>query len=181
MAATIAVGLLMLGLVGSTPAVARASPVGASTVGAASSAGFRLPIAGPISVLRPFEPPPTPYAAGHRGVDLATAPHQVVAAAGAGVISFAGSVAGRGVVVVAHPDGVRTEYEPLDPVVRTGQAVAVGDALGVVDGRHDGCPPSSCLHWGARRGEAYFDPMTLLAPLGAVHLIPWTAGAAPGD
>jgi murein DD-endopeptidase MepM/ murein hydrolase activator NlpD len=176
--------LLVLGLVGSTPALARVRPVGvATTTGLApapmpaAAPRYLLPISG-AAVIRPFHAPPTPYAAGHRGVDLAAAPKQIVRAAAAGLVSFAGPVAGRGVVVITHPDGVRTEYEPLDPAVRAGQVVNAGDPIGVVDGQHDGCPPSTCLHWGARREDAYFDPMTLLAPLGLVHLIPWTNAAA---
>src|SRR5690349_10872371 len=67
----------------------------------------------PLRVLRPFEAPPTPFGPGHRGVDLATRAGEAVHAAGAGVVIFAGAVAGRGVVVLQHPDGVSTEYEPI--------------------------------------------------------------------
>jgi murein DD-endopeptidase MepM/ murein hydrolase activator NlpD len=173
-------GVLAFGLVAPVPATARVRPIAAATASGVAPAPpvaavgrYTLPISGPPSVLRPFQPPPTPYAAGHRGVDLAATPNQVVHSAAAGVVSFAGFVAGRGLVVVTHPDGVRTEYEPLDPTVRAGQTVAGGDPLGLVAGQHAGCRPSMCLHWGARRGETYFDPMTLLAPLGPVHLNPW--------
>ena len=72
-----------------------------------------------------------------------------------------------------HPDGIRTEYEPLAPAVHAGAGVAIGTVLGVVRGRHAGCS-SACLHWGARRGEAYLDPMSLLRPLGPVRLLPWS-------
>jgi murein DD-endopeptidase MepM/ murein hydrolase activator NlpD len=177
--------LLAVGLESSAPASARVRPAavvttaGSATTPMSAVAGrYRLPISG-SPVTRPFQAPPTPYAAGHRGVDLTASPNQVVRAAAAGLVSFAGPVAGRGVVVIAHPDGVRTEYEPLDPAVRAGQAVNAGDPLGVVDGQHNGCPPSACLHWGAQRGDVYFDPMTLLAPLGTVHLVPWTTTSPP--
>ncbi len=122
---------------------------------------------------RPFEPPATAYAAGHRGVDLATAPGGVVLSAADGVVTFAGIVAGRGVVVITHADGIRTEYEPLAASVTTGTTVRRGEPIGRVAGRHDGCAPDACLHWGARRGDVYFDPMTLLRPLGRVRLLPW--------
>jgi murein DD-endopeptidase MepM/ murein hydrolase activator NlpD len=87
-------------------------------------------------------------------------------------------VADRGIVVVTHPDGIRTEYEPVHPLVTRGQAVARGDPIGAVSGSHAACAPASCLHWGARRGDSYLDPMSLLnalGPLGTVRLIP-----APG-
>ncbi len=90
-------------------------------------------------------------------------------------MTFAGQVAGRGLVVIAHADGVRTEYEPVRPLVPAGSAVAAGEPIGVVHGKHGRCQVDRCLHWGARRGEAYFDPMLLLRPLGPVRLLPWPA------
>ncbi len=137
---------------------------------------YRAPVA-PLRVLRVFAPPARRYGAGHLGVDLAVGPGGLVRSAGAGTVTFAGSVAGRGVVVVAHPDGIRTEYEPIAPSVRAGAAVAIGSVLGVVHGRrHLGCD-RYCLHWGARRGDTYLDPLSLLRPLGPVRLLPWPRGA----
>jgi murein DD-endopeptidase MepM/ murein hydrolase activator NlpD len=131
-----------------------------------------LPLAGNPLVTRAFAAPPGPYAAGHRGVDLAGAPGQPVLAAGAGVVAFAGLVAGRPVVSVEHPDGLRTTYEPVEPDVAAGQVVARGSPLGRLVAGHAGCPAEACLHWGLRRGEAYFDPLSLLrAP--RVRLLPW--------
>ncbi|GAC1326527.1 MAG: hypothetical protein NVSMB13_11660 [Mycobacteriales bacterium] len=56
----------------------------------------------PAAVVRGFDPPATRYGAGHRGVDLAAPVGQPVTAAGGGVVSIAGDVAGRGVLVVVH-------------------------------------------------------------------------------
>jgi murein DD-endopeptidase MepM/ murein hydrolase activator NlpD len=100
---------------------------------------------------------------GHRGVDLAAPEGSVVKAAGAGVVWFAGMVAGRPVVSVAHTNGTRTTYEPVEPLVRAGQEVRAGEAIGVVVAGHPGCP-AACLHWGLRRGNTYLDPMALLGP-----------------
>jgi murein DD-endopeptidase MepM/ murein hydrolase activator NlpD len=140
---------------------------------AARAFGYALPLPGPLHVLRRFEPPPTPYSAGHRGVDLEADAGPVVLAAGSGVVSFAGPVAGRGVVVIAHPDGIRTEYEPVAALVVAGQAVVRGQPIGRLSGRHDHWRPGRCLHWGARRGDTYLDPLLLLRPLGPVRLLPW--------
>jgi murein DD-endopeptidase MepM/ murein hydrolase activator NlpD len=139
----------------------------------ATAVSYAAPVA-PVRVVRPFIAPVGEFGAGHRGVDLATARRTAVGAAGAGVVTFAGLVAGRGVVVVAHADGVSTEYEPVRPAVSTGTTVRRGQLLGRVRGTHGSCAPGSCLHWGARRGGAYFDPMLLLRPLGPVRLLPWT-------
>lgn len=136
---------------------------------------------GPVVLTRPFQAPAGVYAPGHRGVDLATAPGQAVLAAGMGQVRFAGAVAGRGVIVIEHPDGVLTEYEPVTRAVAAGERVARGQPIGAVHGTHGGCAPSRCLHWGARRDGSYFDPMTLLARLGPVRLLPWSgAGVGPG-
>lgn len=145
---------------------------GAATGMESGAAGYRLPLAGTVAVLTRFQPPPTPYAAGHRGVDLAASSGRTVVAAGGGVVRYAGVVAGRGVVVIAHPDGISTEYEPVSSSVRAGQPVASGQRIGTLTGRHAACLPASCLHWGARRGGDYLDPLSLLRPLGVVRLVP---------
>jgi murein DD-endopeptidase MepM/ murein hydrolase activator NlpD len=130
------------------------------------------PLPGQPVVARPFEPPPTPYAAGHRGVDLLGAGGGEVLSAGAGVVAFAGMVAGRPVVSVDHAGGLRTTYEPVQPTVAAGQAVARGSPLGSLLTGHAGCPAEACLHWGLRRGETYLDPLVLLRPP-RVRLLPW--------
>ncbi|GFJ89047.1 hypothetical protein Prum_026890 [Phytohabitans rumicis] len=118
-----------------------------------------------------LRPAPAPWLPGHRGVDLAAPAGAPVRAAGTGVVHFAGTVAGRGVVSVAHPNGLRTTYEPVEPTVRTGDRVAVGDQIGLLTAGHPGCPEAACLHWGLRRGDAYLDPLALLG-LGRVRLLP---------
>ena len=139
--------------------------------GVGSPGLYRAPIL-PLVVLHPFNPPTDRFGAGTVGVDLAADTGAKIVTAGSGIVAFAGPVAGRGVVVVTHPDGIRTEYEPLRPLVVVGQVVALGNVIGVIRGRHVGCA-ASCLHWGARRGDAYFDPLSLLHPLGPVRLLPW--------
>ncbi|OMQ14192.1 peptidase, partial [Modestobacter sp. VKM Ac-2676] len=81
-------------------------------------------------------------------------------------------VAGRPVVSVEHADGLRTTYEPVQPAVAAGQAVARGSPLGTLAVGHAGCPVEACLHWGARRGEVYLHPLTLLRPP-RISLLPW--------
>ncbi len=128
----------------------------------------------PLTVTRPFARPPTPYAAGHRGADLAGAAGQVVRAAGAGVVSFAAPLAGRGVVVVVHGE-LRTTYEPVTATVHRGDRVAIGAPIGVLVPGHAGCPAAACLHWGLLRGDLYLDPLSLLGPQ-PVRLLPLAGG-----
>ncbi|MHA3703559.1 peptidoglycan DD-metalloendopeptidase family protein [Jatrophihabitans sp. YIM 134969] len=159
-----AVALLTLLVVWASPAAALSANPPVVT--------YRAPVAGPLVVLRGFDDV-GPYAPGHRGVDLRAGPGGAVLAAGAGVVTFAGPVAGRGVVTVLHADGVRTSYEPLTPAVAAGAVVAAGTVLGRLEGAHGSFPAGAVLHWGARLGERYLDPLTLLAPLGPVRLLPW--------
>jgi murein DD-endopeptidase MepM/ murein hydrolase activator NlpD len=156
---------------GSSATAAAAPPAAVPSPGAVPVL-WGWPLAGRPTVARPFDAPPTPYAAGHRGVDLLGAPGQPVLSAGAGVVAFAGMVAGRPVVSVQHADGLRTTYEPVQPVVAAGRAVARGSPIGVLVAGHPGCPAEACLHWGLRRGEAYLDPLLLLRPP-RVRLLPW--------
>jgi murein DD-endopeptidase MepM/ murein hydrolase activator NlpD len=139
-------------------------------VGPASGSAYVWPVDAP-HVVRRFDPPPRPWLTGHRGVDLAASPGSVVRAAGAGTVAYAGVVAGRGVVSVAHPGGLRTTYEPVTPSVRAGDPVTAGAQLGLLDAGHPGCLATACLHWGLRRGDDYLDPLALLG-VGRVRLLP---------
>lgn len=119
------------------------------------------------TVLRAWDPPPTPYARGHRGVDLAAPPHSPVLAVASGRVSFAGRVAGRGVVSVdltgTGDPSLRTTYEPVRASVRKGDEVTAGQPLGTLEPTPSHCP-ATCLHWGLRRGKTYLDPLSLLPP-----------------
>ena len=137
------------------------------------------PLAGSPRVVRAFDPPAQRWAAGHRGVDLLAREGVVVGAAGAGSVTFAGALAGRGVVVVSHGDGTRTTYEPVVATVQRGDRVDVGQALGRLSAAGGHCLPLACLHWGRRRGDVYLDPMLLLRP-GPARLLPVWAAARDG-
>jgi murein DD-endopeptidase MepM/ murein hydrolase activator NlpD len=121
---------------------------------------------GTPTVTRAFDAPTPDWRPGHRGVDLAGSPGQPVYAAGPGTVVFAHVLAGRPVVSVAHPGGLRTSYEPVEPVVRQGQRVDGSTPLGRLAAGHLGCPVAACLHWGAMWGPAaraeYVDPLGLL-------------------
>lgn len=125
------------------------------------------PVSPRPAVTRQFDAPSPNWNRGHRGVDLAAVPDQPVHAAGPGTVVFAGVLAGRPVVSLAHPGGLRTSYEPVQAAVRPGQTVAAGQAIGTLLAGHPGCPVAACLHWGAMWGPAsnadYVNPLGLLA------------------
>ncbi len=166
---------VVLGLSLAGPAVALGEP--------ASDPVGVWPLQPEPEVVAGFDPPDSPYAAGHRGVDLAGAVGQVVRAALAGRITYAGSLAGRGVVVVDH-GATRTTYEPVTASVSLGDRVARGDPIGTLQLGGSHCFPRACLHWGWIEGETYLDPLRLVG-LGPVRLLPlwglWGADPAPTE
>ncbi len=111
-------------------------------------------------ILRPYAPTEVRWGAGHRGVDLELPAGDHVVAAGDGVVAFAGMVAGRPVISIDHADGIRTTYEPVAPSVSRDEQVAVGQIIGTLLAGHE---PHGGLHWGARIGADYIDPLSLLA------------------
>ena len=137
------------------------------STGVAHAADGRLdwPLRPRPAVVRTFDAPQPNWQRGHRGVDLAGSAGQTVYAAAPGTVVFAGQLAGRPVVSVAHPGGLRTSYEPVRASVRPGAVVTAGTPLGTLVAGHPGC--TSCLHWGAMWGAAsqadYVDPLGLLA------------------
>ncbi|TMK17550.1 MAG: M23 family metallopeptidase [Actinobacteria bacterium] len=152
---------------------AAASPARAT---AATSPPYQRPVRG--AILRHYEPPPTPYAAGHRGIDMAAPVGTPVRAANDGTVAFAGPVAGRLFVSIDHPDGIRTTYSFLSAVyVKKGQTVFRGQVV-AASGIGDGSSPQPHLHFGARTGGDYIDPEPLLLdglrrdPAQAVRLAP---------
>ncbi len=119
-------------------------------------------------------PPPHEYGPGHRGADLAAVPGEVVRSPASGTVTFAGQVAGRGVVVVEHAGGVLTSLEPVVAALPRGSPVRAGSELGVVaPPPHPGCAVA-CLHWGVRVDGRYVDPLRWLARARAVRLLPLT-------
>ncbi|MGH9210412.1 MAG: peptidoglycan DD-metalloendopeptidase family protein [Acidimicrobiales bacterium] len=141
----------------------------ASSVSAGGQAADPPPHVPPVDapVADGFRPPTHPYGPGNRGIEYDTEPGAEVRASAAGEVVFAGVVAGSRHVTLRHADGIRTSYSYLDQVhVLLGQRVEQGQPIGIAGER---------LHFGARRGDAYFDPATLFHSPGQVEveLIPF--------
>lgn len=145
-------------------------------------------------VIRPFEKPAQRWSAGHRGVDLAVPEHDPrVYAPASGKVVFSGTVVNRKVLVIAHPDGRRSTFEPMDETLPVGTTVTAGEVIGTVAGAADGnserpyrrCS-TACLYWGVRQGgtrgdgsgkEAeYINPMSLLGSKEPSILLPVPGG-----
>jgi hypothetical protein len=140
---------------------------------------YAWPVQGPV--IRSFEPPPDPFGAGHRGIDIGTPFGTDVVAAEDGIVAFAGWVGGSLFISIDHEDGVRSTYSWLSVVdVSEGQPVQRGQAIGKTGQGHPGIPTPH-LHFGTRIGDAYIDPMLMLergSVAGLIHLAP--LAPAPG-
>ena len=151
-----------------TLAIAFAMTCGAATCAPAGAAAgppvYRPPTDAPV--LDPFRPPPEPWLPGNRGIEYATTVGSPVRAIGPGAVAFAGPVAGRLVVTVNHPDGVRSSYVGLAGIaVSVGDRVDAGQIIGLSADR---------LHLGVRRGDRYLDPAGLWGSAvggGHAHLV----------
>ncbi len=200
-------GVLAAGPPGRTPKAAGAVAVAAAVSGRGAAAAPRSaapegarrvpdpevpavarnwPVGVRPAVLRGWEPPATPYGPGHRGVDLAAAGGTPVRAVAAGRVSFAGPVAGRGVVSLelagTGDPPMRTTYAPVEAVVEEGDEVTAGEVLGTVQPAGSHC--TGCLHWGLLRGDVYLNPLSLLPPwlldAGPSRLLPVLGVPLPG-
>jgi murein DD-endopeptidase MepM/ murein hydrolase activator NlpD len=166
-AVAVALALVLVPTAGAAAGQALAAP----PQRAVALAGWSWPLRPvPDRVVRDFNPPAQPWLAGNRGVDLAGRAGQPVHAAGSGVVSFAGTIAGVGVVSVTSGP-LRTTYEPVQVAVHRGPQVSRGEVLGRLSLAGSHCLPAACLHWGLLRGDAYLDPLALLG-LEQVRLLP---------
>ena len=151
-------------------AVSTSAPRTIATVAPTTSDTWTWPVPAPIRVVSPFRAPPTPYKAGHRGIDLLVEPDATIMAAASGTVSFAGMVAGRGVVAIDHGNGVVSAIEPVASSVAQGDIVSAGDLIGTAAlGGH--CT-GDCVHFGVRVHGEYVSPFLFLGGLPRAVLLP---------
>lgn len=137
------------------------------------------PLESPLLVSGPYRAPPSPYASGHRGIDLPAGPGDAVRAPVAGTVSFVGRVVDRPVLSIRVDARTILSFEPLDASdlnsgmdgegLSEGDSVYRGQLLGVIaEGGH--CE-SECVHLGVRVDGEYVNPMRFFVekPI----LLPW--------
>ncbi|WP_082104884.1 M23 family metallopeptidase [Demequina maris] len=157
--------------------------MGAAAASAAGLAPPPAPLSAPVAPLRAlalFVAPAAPWAAGHRGIDLAAMPGQTVLSPAAGVVSYSGRVVDRGVVALDHGDGLVSSLEPVAHAPPAGTRVARGEPVGEVGSEPGHCAPATCVHWGVRVDGVYVDPLDVLEGFGPVVLLPLADGSAGG-
>jgi hypothetical protein len=159
-AACLLLAVVLLGASEAEPA-AEAAP---------TAAQWRWPTSPPGAIVQGFEAPATPYAAGHRGIDLAAAPGQPVLAPADSVVAFAGVVVDRPVVTLRVDEHALVSFEPVATQLPVGSALKAGDAFGAVaEGGH--CD-NRCLHVGVRVDGEYVSPLLFFAGVPPAVLLP---------
>ena len=134
-------------------------PVGAA---APTSGTWAWPIVGPV--IGTFDPPDTPFGAGHRGIDIATEVGTFVIAPEPGVVAFAGKIGGELFVTLDHGGGLTSTYSWVSSaLVRKGDSVPRGAVI-ALSGRGHPDSTTAHLHFGVRRDGVYFDPLSVLVP-----------------
>ena len=133
---------------------------------APAAAAWSWPYDGPV--VRAFVLGGDPYAGGqHRGIDIGGSVGDVVRAAAAGTVTFAGSVPGGGrVVTVRSSDGYAVTLLQLGELrVAENATVAEGQVVGTIGASSDAVTTSPHVHLGIRPAadpDGYVDPLTLL-------------------
>ena len=147
--------------------------IGSSGVARASGT-WTWPVVGPV--VRGFDPPNSPYGSGHRGIDIGAPVGTPVHAPAPGVVTFAGSVAGRLYVTIDHGGGLLSTASFLSALmVRKGDLVAQGQVVALSGTGHAG-DLSPDLHFGVRLAGQYVDPLDYLGQVDVsdlIHLAPF--------
>jgi murein DD-endopeptidase MepM/ murein hydrolase activator NlpD len=154
-------------LVAVTVSVAAALASSPSSVGAAPC--WRAPVEAPVT--DPYRQPACRWCPGNRGIEYGTSRGTAVWAVAGGEVTFSGTVAGHGYLVVRHADGMRATYGNLsDRSFTAGDIVVRNVIVGYTAGR---------FHFGLRIGDTYVDPSPFLGRLvGVVRLVPTDGSAA---
>ena len=145
-------------------------PIGFLPEASPALSQWEWPVGPPHHVTRPFEAPPTPYAAGHRGIDLSAQSGDPVYAQADGVVSFVGVVVDRPVLSLKHDGDLISSFEPVAVVVAEGEHVVAGQLVGLISiGGH--CS-ARCIHFGVRLHGQYVSPLLYLVGIPRAVLLP---------
>lgn len=126
---------------------------------------YHWPSRTPVKILRPFDPPSSPWGSGHRGVDLDISAGSEIFSAREGTVFFVGTIAGSPSISIKHSELIRTTYTPVKSDLTVGTAVAAGQKIGILQAGHPG------LHFGAKIDDYhYLNPLLLI--LGPIRLLP---------
>ena len=142
----------------------------AGTPAPASAAGtWTWPVTGPV--IRGFDPPDSPFGAGHRGIDIAVPYGSVAVAPADSRVAFAGPVGGRLFITLDHGGGLESTFSWVSSLeVRRGDQIRQRQPIAHTGGGHTGDPVAN-LHFGVKLDDAYVDPLEYLSALDLSALI----------
>lgn len=135
----------------------------AATAPANAAGTWAWPVTGPV--IRAFDPPDSPYGAGHRGIDIAAPAGSIVLAPADGRVAFVGPVGGRLFLTIDHSGGLESTYSWVASLdVRKGDVVHRGQPVARSGAGHTGDPVPN-LHLGVKLDDIYVDPLDYLEPV----------------
>ena len=141
----------------------------AAGTGAVGPANWTWPVVGPV--IDPFDPPDSPFGAGHRGIDIATPAGTVIVAPEAATVTFSGKVGGQLFVTLDHGGGLESTYSWLSAtLVKKNDVVARGQPIARTGPGHTGKTPPH-LHLGVKLADVYQDPLAYLGPMSVSNYI----------
>jgi murein DD-endopeptidase MepM/ murein hydrolase activator NlpD len=143
-----------------------AAPRAASAIGPAN---WTWPVVGPV--INAFDPPDTPFGAGHRGIDIAAPVGTVIVAPEAATVSFAGKVGGELFVTLDHGGGLESTYSWVSSIlVHKRDVVARGQPIALSGRGHPGATVPH-LHLGVKLNDVYQDPLDYLGAVSVSSFI----------
>lgn len=170
-----AAALSLAGVAAAQAAVSDAPMAAHDALGDTPAPVARLaaPVA-PLRAIRLFDPPPQPWNSGHRGIDMRSTPAARVFSPWDGTVAFVGQVVDRPVLSIDLDVGLRSTFEPVESQLQPGTRVGRGEEVGTVadSAVMSHCDPSTCVHWGLRRGDLYVNPLDWLEGFGPIQLLP---------
>ena len=130
---------------------------------------WQWPTTGAQIIVQDYQAPPTPWGAGHRGLDIQAGSPELIAPT-SGVISYSGFVVNRGVLSLTTSKGAIISFEPVAALVESGQRVSAGEVIAEIEEGH--CS-MRCVHMGLRVDGRYRSPRLELGVAQRAILVPW--------
>jgi murein DD-endopeptidase MepM/ murein hydrolase activator NlpD len=127
-----------------------------------------LPMQPIFDVIHEFSRPTSDWGAGHRGIDFAAPTGSSLLAPHSGTISLAGLVFAVPTIVLSHPEGTSSVFQPvcLDDALKVGDQVSVGQSFGhycALQNSELHCGALPCVHWAFRLDRGvYLNPLRMV-------------------
>jgi hypothetical protein len=129
----------------------------------------------PGRLVEDYDAPLTRWGAGHRGIDFAVMPEELISSPTAGSVHFVGRVVNRRILTIIDSAGQLASFEPVCSNLSIGEVVSAGSVIGwhcEADLSYDSHCEVECVHFSARRDGNYLSPLQLIFGLAPSRLWP---------